>query len=92
MRTRDIYFVEIAKPIAQRVVYPFDLVYDMVLMGLSAEEIETLCRRGAAVALPSKRLVYTRGPMPSDMYDLAAAYLRIKTIAVLENMEKLLLK
>ena len=88
MRRYDPYFVEKAKPIAQRVIYPFSLVYDMVLMGLTDEEIETLCRAGASTDLPVRRLVVNPGVMPNDMYDLAYAYLLAKAPMVLESLKK----
>lgn len=85
-RVYDRHYAEIAKPIAQRVTYPFDAVYGMVLMGLTAEEIEKICNLGAACGLP----VFNpfSNSMIRDLQQLSRGYCAMKSEIVLENMQK----
>lgn len=85
-RVYDPYYAEIAKPIAQRVTYPFSAVYDMVLMGLTNEEIEKICNLGAALELP----VFDpfSDSMVRALTQLSRGYFEMKSEIVLENMQK----
>jgi hypothetical protein len=87
MRTYYPEYQQKAQEIAKRVVYSFPLIYDMVMMGLSADEIEDICRVGASAGLPERD--YYASIRPADMYDVAGSCIVLKAEGVLERFQKL---
>jgi (2Fe-2S) ferredoxin len=87
MRTYYPEYAEKAKEIAAKVTYSFALVYDMVMMGLTDDEIEGLCRVGASVGMPERD--WYANIKPADMYDVAGSYMTLKTEGMLERFQKL---
>jgi hypothetical protein len=62
---------ERVRELAKRVPYSIKLIWDMILMGMNDDEIEAICRGGAATDMPE--CVADPAMRPADMYDMASA-------------------
>lgn len=91
-KTYDPYFLIQAKRIAQCVPYSIDAVYDMVLMGLTEDEIVAISRVGISIELPERVSFRGYSIFPQDIIEMAQNFSGIKSESILKNLESVVKK